>query len=227
MDGSIECFSFYFLVVWLLPDTGRTKHSRNDPGICCKRRSRRRKVGVFSLSQLVHIYAYVCITGDLINRTYVIHNNLYISPFLQTIFGPINYGPRNKHNVYILLFLFMYCMFKTRENDIFWGPWSCFFSLFVLLVLLCSRTRHPVVSFAFPMNFGLFRLLLVFPCLTVCDHRNNTPPSRILRGSGRTQGALMKEGRNDRFMYVKITDTHTYSSSSKSGPTIVYPPIIK
>ena len=31
--------------------------------------------------------------GTLVNRTYGMHEDLYISPFLQTIFGPINYGP--------------------------------------------------------------------------------------------------------------------------------------
>ena len=31
--------------------------------------------------------------GTIVNRTYVLHKNLYISPFLLTIFGPINYGP--------------------------------------------------------------------------------------------------------------------------------------
>ena len=31
--------------------------------------------------------------GTIANRTYVTHKNLYISLFLQTIFGPINYGP--------------------------------------------------------------------------------------------------------------------------------------
>ena len=31
--------------------------------------------------------------GTIVNRTYGIHKYLYISPFLLTIFGPINYVP--------------------------------------------------------------------------------------------------------------------------------------
>ena len=31
--------------------------------------------------------------GGIGNRTYDIHKNLYIEPFLLTIFGPVNYGP--------------------------------------------------------------------------------------------------------------------------------------
>ena len=31
--------------------------------------------------------------GIIVNRTYGIHKNLFISPFSPTIFGPINYGP--------------------------------------------------------------------------------------------------------------------------------------
>ena len=31
--------------------------------------------------------------GTIVNRTYGTHKNLYVSPFLLTIFGPVNYGP--------------------------------------------------------------------------------------------------------------------------------------
>ena len=31
--------------------------------------------------------------GTTVNRTCRTHKNLYIQPFLLTIFGPINYGP--------------------------------------------------------------------------------------------------------------------------------------
>ena len=31
--------------------------------------------------------------GAIVNRTYDTHKNLYIKPFLLTIFGPVNYGP--------------------------------------------------------------------------------------------------------------------------------------
>ena len=31
--------------------------------------------------------------GTIVNRTYGIHKNLYVEPFLLTIFGPVNYGP--------------------------------------------------------------------------------------------------------------------------------------
>ena len=31
--------------------------------------------------------------GTIANRTYGMHNNLYIKPFLLTVFGPINYAP--------------------------------------------------------------------------------------------------------------------------------------
>ena len=31
--------------------------------------------------------------GTIVNRTYGIQQNLYIQPFLRTIFGPTNYGP--------------------------------------------------------------------------------------------------------------------------------------
>ena len=39
--------------------------------------------------------AYYCIIlrGTIVNRTYGIHKNLCILPFLLTISGPINYGP--------------------------------------------------------------------------------------------------------------------------------------
>ena len=38
---------------------------------------------------------YIILRGTIVNRTYGTHKNLYIYPFLLTIFGPINYGPRN------------------------------------------------------------------------------------------------------------------------------------
>ena len=31
--------------------------------------------------------------GTIVNRTYGIYKNLYVWPFLLTIFGPVNYGP--------------------------------------------------------------------------------------------------------------------------------------
>ena len=34
--------------------------------------------------------------GAIVNRTYGIDTNPYIYTFLQTIFGPINYGPRDR-----------------------------------------------------------------------------------------------------------------------------------
>ena len=39
----------------------------------------------------------VLLRGALVNRTYGVHKNPYISPFLPTIFGPVNYAPpRNR-----------------------------------------------------------------------------------------------------------------------------------
>ena len=35
----------------------------------------------------------ILLRGTIVNRTYGIHKNLYIYPFLLTIFGPINYVP--------------------------------------------------------------------------------------------------------------------------------------
>ena len=35
----------------------------------------------------------ILLRGTIVNRTYGIHKNLYITPFLLTIFGAINYGP--------------------------------------------------------------------------------------------------------------------------------------
>ena len=35
----------------------------------------------------------IVLRGAIVNRTYGIHKNLYIQPFLPTLFGPINYGP--------------------------------------------------------------------------------------------------------------------------------------
>ena len=37
---------------------------------------------------VVHI-----LRGTIVNGTYGIHKNLYISSFLLTLFGPLNYGP--------------------------------------------------------------------------------------------------------------------------------------
>ena len=39
-------------------------------------------------------YTTVLLRGNIVNRTYGIHKNLYVNPFLLTIFGPVNYGPR-------------------------------------------------------------------------------------------------------------------------------------
>ena len=39
------------------------------------------------------IVAIDLLRGAIVNRTYGIHKNLYILPFLLTIFDPINYGP--------------------------------------------------------------------------------------------------------------------------------------
>ena len=38
--------------------------------------------------------ARLLLRGTIVNRIYGIHKILYVSPFLRTIFGPINYGPR-------------------------------------------------------------------------------------------------------------------------------------
>ena len=38
-------------------------------------------------------HCYVLFRGTILNRTYGTDNNLYISIFLLTIFGPIYYGP--------------------------------------------------------------------------------------------------------------------------------------
>ena len=35
----------------------------------------------------------ILLRGDIVNRAYDIHKNLYIKQFLLTIFGPVNYGP--------------------------------------------------------------------------------------------------------------------------------------
>ena len=35
---------------------------------------------------------YALLRGTIVNRTYGVNKNLYIQPFLLTIFGPINYG---------------------------------------------------------------------------------------------------------------------------------------
>ena len=35
----------------------------------------------------------ILLRGTLVNRTYGVHKNLYIKPFLLTIFGPVNYAP--------------------------------------------------------------------------------------------------------------------------------------
>ena len=39
------------------------------------------------------LFIYVAFTGTIVNRTYGTHKNLYISPFLLPILGPIYYGP--------------------------------------------------------------------------------------------------------------------------------------
>ena len=35
----------------------------------------------------------ILLRGAIVNRTYGILKNLYVYPFLLTIFGPVNYGP--------------------------------------------------------------------------------------------------------------------------------------
>ena len=47
-------------------------------------------VGSFTDPHFVYL---LLLRGTIVNRTCGIHKNLYISPFLPTIFGPINYGP--------------------------------------------------------------------------------------------------------------------------------------
>ena len=42
---------------------------------------------------VVVVVVVVVLRGTIVNRTYGIHKNLYIKPFLLAIFGPINYGP--------------------------------------------------------------------------------------------------------------------------------------
>ena len=44
-------------------------------------------------AQVDYLTTVALLRGTIVNRTYVLHKNLYISPFLLTIFGPINYGP--------------------------------------------------------------------------------------------------------------------------------------
>ena len=46
-----------------------------------------------SYRQQYHIFILIVLRGTIVNRTNGIHKNLYIYPFLLTIFGPINYGP--------------------------------------------------------------------------------------------------------------------------------------
>ena len=39
------------------------------------------------------LFVFLVLRGNIVNRTCGIHKNLYIKPFLLTMFGPINYGP--------------------------------------------------------------------------------------------------------------------------------------
>ena len=41
----------------------------------------------------VFVVHLILVRGTIVNSTYVTHKNLYVSPFLLTVFGPINYGP--------------------------------------------------------------------------------------------------------------------------------------
>ena len=46
------------------------------------------------VTPLVSVDSFFCVLrGTIVSRTYGIHKNLYMYPFLLTIFGPINYGP--------------------------------------------------------------------------------------------------------------------------------------
>ena len=41
----------------------------------------------------VQYLIFVLLRGTIVNRTHGTHKNLYIEPFLLTIFGPVNYDP--------------------------------------------------------------------------------------------------------------------------------------
>ena len=70
--GFLSCFSLILLL--------RHKRSRAWHG--------GRRAWFFSV-----LVVKLLLRGTIVNRTYGIHKNPYIEPFLLTIFGPINYGP--------------------------------------------------------------------------------------------------------------------------------------
>ena len=49
----------------------------------------------WSVSYLLAPFYFVVLLlrGTIVDRTCGLHKNLYIQPFLLTVFGPINYGP--------------------------------------------------------------------------------------------------------------------------------------
>ena len=59
---------------------------------------RRATLGMLYLFPVKHISELTVarlflLPGTIVNKTYGTHKNLYVSLFLPTIFGPVNYGP--------------------------------------------------------------------------------------------------------------------------------------
>ena len=48
---------------------------------------------MFPSGRVIESRTHMVIRGTLVNRTYGIYKNLYIYPFLLTVFGPVNYSP--------------------------------------------------------------------------------------------------------------------------------------
>ena len=56
--------------------------------VACKKALVEIRIRLYGRFEVFHCYG-----GAIVNRTYGLHKNLYIKPFLLTVFGPVNYGP--------------------------------------------------------------------------------------------------------------------------------------
>ena len=56
-----------------------------------KHKKRKNVTQIFAVTAVLNMNT-VLLRGTIVHRTYGIHKNPYIYPFLLTTFGPINYG---------------------------------------------------------------------------------------------------------------------------------------
>ena len=106
------------------------------------------------VTPLVSVDSFFCVLrGTIVSRTYGIHKNLYMYPFLLTIFGPINYGPPQQY----ILGHYYCCV--SPPNHVVWTL-SCNGQFVVVVNFPPLKARHRSRKVYRQMSTGATRYLV-------------------------------------------------------------------